>query len=192
MDSVWEASDACCVSKPHFKFVLDGNSFVNMQDCQGHHDSNVYTDGSKLKDQVGSGVYIIHADGSTTELSFRISYHATVYQAELFAIKQAAEHLSTLGTLGRVKFFVDSQAALHTFQSLLIKSKLALVTIQTLNAVKHKSLTFVWTNAHVGNEGNEKADTLAKKGSTLDIIFEPLSGAKNALDHHIRSLWQEE
>ena len=195
MDSAWEASDACCVPKPHLKFVLDGNSFVNMQDCQGHHDINVYTDGSKLKDQVGSGVYIIHTDGSTTDLSFRISDHATVYQAELFAIKQAAEHLSTLGTLGRVKFFVDSQAALRTFQSLTIKSKLALVTIQTLNTVRHKSLTFVWTKAHVGNEGNEKADILAKTGTTLDSIFEvpePLSGAKNALDHHIRSLWQVE
>ena len=191
---VARVTDHCCVLKPELKFTLDANSFVDMASCQGQVETNVYTDGSKLDDKVGSGVYITDKSG-TTSAKFRISDHATVYQAELFAIKQAAEMLRQRQDLTDVKIFVDSQAALRTFQSALIKSRLALETIESLNRVKHKSLTFVWTKAHVGNEGNEKADELAKLGTKMDDVIDtpaPISGTKNLIEHHIRSLWQHE
>ena len=187
-------TDHCCVLKPELKFTLDANSFVDMASCQGHVETNVYTDGSKLDDKVGSGVYIKEGQNSTSA-KFRISDHATVYQAELFAIKQAAEMLRRRHDLTNVKIFVDSQAALRTFQSALIKSRLALETIESLNRVKHKSMTFVWTKAHVGTDGNEKADELAKEGTKMEEIIDtpaPISGTKNLIEHHIRSLWQHE
>ena len=187
--------DDCCVPSPERKFTLDLESFVDMASCQKHVDVNVYTDGSKINDQVGSGVYILLQDGNTVELKFRISDHATVYQAEMFAILKAAQYLTTLDNLTSIKFFVDSQAALRTFQAPFIKSKLAFQTILALNQVTHQSLTFVWTKAHVGTDGNEKADALAKEGAGLDDIMEvpePACDAKNLLIRHIRSLWQRE
>ena len=195
LDARWNSTDQCFVIKPALNFTLDTESFIDMAGRQSLQDINVYTDGSKIKDKVGSGVFIFDKHKTIKEGKYRISDHATVYQAEMFAIKQAAEILQGIPDLGTIKFFVDSQAALRTFQSYHIKSKLAYLTIQTLNRIRHKSLTFVWTKAHIGTEGNEKADQLAKEGSTLDIIHEiptPTSDAKNALDLYIRTLWQKE
>ena len=67
--------------------------------------------------------------------------------------------------------------------------------IQQLNLIKHNSLVFVWTKAHVGNAGNEKADLLAKAGTTMDQITEippPACELKAILDHRIRAIWQQE
>lgn len=180
---------------PERKFTLDCNSFVNMEECQTPAATNVYTDGSKKDDKVGAGIYIFQDDVTVAAESFRISDHATVYQAEMFAIYKAAEKLASLPNLTSIKFFVDSQAALRTFQSAFIKSKLALQTINMLNTVPHTSLTFVWTKAHVGTTGNEKADDLAKDGTKMTDVIDvpsPISGRKNLIDHHIRTLWQKE
>ena len=187
--------DDCMTPAPERKFTLDCNSFVNMEECQTPAATNVYTDGSKKDDKVGAGIYIFQDDVTVAAESFRISDHATVYQAEMFAIYKAAEKLASLPNLTSIKFFVDSQAALRTFQSAFIKSKLALQTINMLNTVPHTSLTFVWTKAHVGTTGNEKADDLAKDGTKMTDVIDvpsPISGRKNLIDHHIRTLWQKE
>ena len=187
-------SDHCQIQKPTLGFTLDTSSFVDMENSQGLLAMNVYTDGSKLRDKVGSGVYMFSDHVSISE-KYRISDHATVYQAEMFAIKQAALLLAEMSDLTTIKFFVDSQAALRTFQAHFIKSTLAFQTIEALNRIKHQQLIFVWTKAHVGTEGNEKADELAKAGTELDTIIEtpaPLCDNKSLIDRRIRSLWQKE
>ena len=186
--------DECCVMRPTSQFTLDTSSFVDMDNSQSPLDVNVYTDGSKLDDKVGSGVYICGSKG-TIEEKYRISDNATVYQAELFAIQKAAQILNHMDNLTTIKFYVDSQAALRTFQSTFIKSKVALHTINELNKVKHHQMIFVWTKAHIGNEGNEKADTLAKEGTKMDDVIDvptPACDTKTLIDRHIRSLWQKE
>ena len=190
-------SDDCRVKRPELKFTLNAESFVDMQSCQGLHDINVYTDGSKLRGKVGAGVHIFDRSGIRHEASYRLPDFATVYQAEVLAIKKAADTLASWQNLTTVKFFVDSQAALRSFQMYTIKSKLTLQMILSLNRIKHKSLTFVWTKAHIGTAGNEKADALAKQGSQLEdnhiiLVPEPACDAKNALEQRIRTLWQKD
>ena len=187
-------NDDCCVMKPELKFVLDASSFVDMSNCQKHVNCNVYTDGSKLRDSVGAGIFIMR-DDSTISAKIRLPDYATVYQAEVMAIKTAADILSTMTDLTTVKFFVDSQAALRTFQADFIKSRTALQMISALNRVKHSYMEFVWTKAHVGNPGNEEADMLAKAGTLLDNITHtpiPACEGKNIVDRSIRALWQKE
>lgn len=48
----------CYVMLPHLRFVLDTSSFVDMSICQDKLDCNVYTNGSKINNQVSAGVYI--------------------------------------------------------------------------------------------------------------------------------------
>ena len=82
-------SDHCQAQTPTLGFTLDTSSFVDMENSQGLLAMNVYTDGSRLNDKVGSGVYMFSDQVTITE-KYRISDHATVYQAEQFAVKQAA------------------------------------------------------------------------------------------------------
>ena len=187
--------DDCCVMAPTKNFTLDMNSFVDMENAQNKLDCNVYTDGSKINDQVGSGVFITRRDTTLAEHKVRIPDCSTVYQAEIMAIKEAALLLAAIPDLTTVKFFVDSQAALRTFQAPFLKSKLAYQTILALNQVKHEQMIFVWTKAHVGNPGNEQADQLAKDGSTLPDIHQipaPACSTAQLVEQSIRSLWQTE
>ena len=189
-------SDDCCVPRPDLRFVLDTNSFVHMDGAQTPMDCNVYTDGSKLHGQVGSGVYIVRGATQLASHCVRLPDAATVYQAEVIAIREAAIILQQHHDLSSIKFYVDSQAALRTFQALFLKSKVALEMIQELNRIHHSEpMVFVWTKAHVGTEGNEEADRLAKEGTTLadiTIIPEPSCNLKEKIDREIRSIWQTE
>ena len=186
--------DDCCVFKPELRFTLNTESFVDMSGCQGAVDCNVYTDGSKMNDKVGAGVLILRGN-TTISAKLRLPEYATVYQAEIMAIKLAADLLRPMKDLTSVKFFVDSQAALRTLQADFIKSRTALTMIQTLNEVRHQSMEFVWTKAHVGNPGNEEADALAKAGTELELITPvpvPACEGKNIVDRSVRALWQAE
>ena len=193
--SIGKETDDCMAIAPELKFVLDTESFVNMSDCQTPANCNVYTDGSKKDGKVGAGVYITRNDLTIMEASFRLPDTSTVYQAEVVAIREAASILQAIPNLTSIKIYVDSQAALRTFQSVSIKSKVALQMIQELNKVKHESMTFVWTKAHVGTDGNERADQLAKAGTSLTNLTDiplPSCEIKNVIDQSIRTIWQKE
>ena len=187
--------DDCCVMRPTLNFTLDTSSFVDPDNSSNKLDCNVYTDGSKLDGKVGSGVYILRDETEVYRHRVRIPDFSTVYQAELMAIRQAAEFLQTVPGLTTIKIFVDSQAALRTFQADFLKSKLALHTINALNLIHHQQMIFVWTKAHIGTHGNEVADELAKEGTKLDSIIDipaPACTANNLVKQSIRSLWQTE
>ena len=187
--------DECCEFRPQLHFTLDTESFVDMNSCQGKLDCNVYTDGSKIREQVGAGVFIERQGAVLSKHKVRLPDYATVYQAEIMAIREAATILSHITDLTTVKIFVDSQAALRTFQADFIKSKLAMQMITELNKVNHQSLTFVWTKAHIGTAGNEEADQLAKAGSELTEITPvpvPMCSTKEIVERGIRTLWQKE
>ena len=187
--------DECHVLNHGNTFVIDNGSFVDMESCQDHVDCNVYTDGSKLNGRVGAGIFILRGGIPIVMDMFRLPDCATVFQAELTAIREAANTLHTILDLTAVKFFVDSQAALRTLQADFITSKLALQTATALNRIPATSVTLVWTKAHVGNPGNDKADELAKQGTTLPMplaIPTPKSSIKANLKFCINNKWQQE
>ena len=94
--------------------------------------------------------------------------------------------------------FVDSQAALLALKASSIMSALVLDTKKALNelAMKVRRLTLVWIRAHVGHEGNEHADDLAKQGTKKDklnnIILQPISSIKEKINKYIRVGWDQE
>ena len=94
--------------------------FVNIDSFKNtgppvHSQVNIYTDGSKTDDHVGSGYVIYHKNEEIATDSKRLADEITVYQVEVNAIKQAASTLlqNKPDHYKFVKIFSDSQAAIR-------------------------------------------------------------------------------
>ena len=126
-----------------------------------------YTDGSKMNDKVGAGVYIVDNDTPTCEESYHLGTNSTVFQAETFAVGTAAKILLDSGTKNRkIIINCDSQATIMAMSNIKVKSKSTSTAISELNQLAMDNQVLLrWIPAHKGYDGNEKADSLAKKGS---------------------------
>lgn len=134
-----------------------------------------YTDGSKLNNRVGAGV-----TGPGVNISISMGKWPTVFQAEIQAIIECATVcLQRNYRHANICIFSDSQAALKALQSVTCSSKLVWECIQLLQQVaKNSRLNLFWVPGHCGVEGNEKADLLARCGSSKPFLGpEPFCGA---------------
>ena len=127
----------------------------------------------------------------------RLNDSATIYEAELHAIKLAVDWLLKHGKGTRATIFTDSLSVIQSLQSLSSFSQSSslnelLVTIDTLETAP----TFVWIPSHAGIYGNEKADKMAKQGTARLAVDThlPLETKEEFanVDDYIMRLWQEE
>jgi len=76
---------------------------------------NFYTDGSKLNNQVGGGIY---SEQLNIRKSFRLPDHCSVFQAEVFAIIEALMLLNDANCQNKlINIYSDSQAAIRSIIS---------------------------------------------------------------------------
>jgi ribonuclease HI len=129
----------------------------------------------------------------------RLPDFCTVFQAEIYAIEMAAKSLlmDVNESMRYLKFYTDLQAALmalndrNTRHSCVNKAKIALNNLSK----KVRYLTIVWTKAHVGTVGNERADELAKNGTEGECIIEhgiPWTTVKSRAETYWRNMWDKE
>ena len=143
---------------------------------------SIYTDGSQTPQHVGSGLVIYELNKEICYKSLRLSDNTTVFQAEMIAIRAATqlmiEHLQEHQKY--IKIFSDSQAAIQALNSPTITSKIVEETVRNLNTLGSKvnRLEIEWIKAHVGYEGNERADELARQAADIPEI-----------DLHIADSW---
>ena len=158
----------------------------------GRYDIEIYTDGSKMNCGVGAG---FHSEPLNLSQSIRLPDYASVFQAELLAIREACKSLELYKVVGaRVAIFSDSQAAIKALDSNYISSKLVLQCREELKLLSHwLEITLIWVPGHRNIRGNEIADELARKGSTLDIaeavaVSTPLNTLKASIASHYHAL----
>ncbi|GFQ74854.1 putative RNA-directed DNA polymerase from transposon X-element, partial [Trichonephila clavata] len=143
----------------------------------------IFTDGSKSESHVGSAVVSL-----STVITDALPISASIYTAELHALRIAIEHIS----LSRGKKFII-YTALQSIVSLHSSSHPILVdiTYALANHLKKKDIRFCWIPGHAGITGNELADTAARSATGSSERFPiPHSDLKACFKQKLQSVWQ--
>ena len=129
---------------------------------------------------------------------FYLGNTTTVFQAEVTAIKKSAEMLVNKKMESEtITFFSDSQASLAALNKLTVKSDTVEKCLNALNALgKNNAVHLRWVKAHVGIHGNEVADFLAKKGSSLgegptNELLTPQIKQKSGINDYFHRKWSK-
>ena len=139
--------------------------------------TEIYTDGSKLEDEAcGTGMTVVKNRQVIADGSWYLGTVPSVYQSELYGLKQAAKWIldNKLNIVGSVSVYTDNQAVLHATDGTFLKSELVIETVDLLDQAAqalmdndmNNKLTIHWCKAHVGHVFNERADTNAKHGAS--------------------------
>ena len=161
---------------------------------------HVFTDGSAFKGTVnaGYGVLIQHPEGNKHEISAACGSFCSNYEAELTAIKAACNYLmdsfkTAPLTISDVVIFSDSKASLQAIDR---KSNCALIEeiLQSIDEIKYtfkNNVVLQWIPGHTDLPGNDHADKLAKKGSTLcqPEIAAEYTTAKHIIQQNFKEEW---
>ena len=143
---------------------------------ENHPSEHIFTDGSKTNQQVGYAAII-----SNTTASGRLPAEASIFTAELYAIKAAVEEvLSENFDKNEFTVFSDSRSALMALRADDSQCPLVQEIRQLIcrGANENKTIDFCWVPAHVNIEGNEKADRAAK-----EVAQGPLGARPKAILH---------
>jgi ribonuclease HI len=135
-----------------------------------------FTDGSRTAEGTGAGVYGQSAD---SRLSISLGKHATVFQAEVYAILACFHETETQERLEKyVSVCSDSRAALKALQAAKTTSPLVRQCQKALNDISNRHAVWLyWVPGHAGVRGKEIADKLAKDGSVQRFVGpEPFFG----------------
>ena len=139
--------------------------------------NQVYTDGSAFKGtyRAGYGARIEFYDKTCKEFAEPCGTHCDNFEAEAEAIQHVIQKLNEtfINNPDKVSdsvIFTDSLSVLQTLDQQNYTSKsirnLALQISSFLE--KHPSTVYLqWIPSHCGIEGNERADTLAKRGASM-------------------------
>ena len=135
---------------------------------------NIFTDGSKIGRNVGAAAVIIKDDIVLHQSKFKLHKKCSNNQAKQVAILRSLEKIQNLPlTEDAEKTAVvntDSKVILDALQN---RHKHYILIENIRNEIKRLedlwwTVFFNWVKAHVGIQGNEMADRLAKKAVTED------------------------
>ncbi|XP_033226940.1 uncharacterized protein LOC117179351 [Belonocnema kinseyi] len=104
----------------------------------------------------------------SSQVTIALSKFTTVFQAKIAAITACLEEVRKRGYINHhVYICSDSQAALRALQSEEFTSRLIWSCLEELLEVSGKNwVKLIWVSGHKNIEGKERADMLAKKGTT--------------------------
>jgi ribonuclease HI len=128
-------------------------------------------DGSKDEDKVGAGVAIYSNKQLVKQCKYKLHNCCSNNQAEQIAILKALKQIPQIDSTGRIAaIFTDSKVTtdllkIHAQHSFLIEGmRKKMRHLNKLNWTIH----FGWVKVHIGTEGNQEADRLAKEAAHED------------------------
>jgi len=135
----------------------------------------IFTEGSKREQGVGAGIVIFKSGNLISSLKYRLNKRCTNNQAEQLAILRALEFTENLETEDKTAtIYTDSRMTLDSLKNSNIHTYLIEETrrkVAEMGEIKWK-IQLCWVKDHVGIQGNETADTLAKEAATNADIME--------------------
>jgi len=134
-----------------------------------------FTDGSRTAEGTRAGVY---GQSVKRRLSIPLGEHATVFQAEVYAILAFVHEIVTQDRPEKyISICFDSQAALTALQAAKTTSPLVRQCQQALNDLSTwHAVRLYWVPGHAGVRGNEITDKLTRSGSGQQFIGPELLG----------------
>ena len=173
---------------------------IRLAEEQSVAEYEVFTDGSKMEEGVGSGFAVYRSGEIQHERSAGLPPYCTVYQAELTAIRLSLEHfISNSISNTAIIVHTDSTSSIY---SLMNRSRQYEISsqirdlVQLLETDHDTTVSFRWVKAHSGVPGNELSDKLAKEGSASEAVDVdlrmPLSAVKSSIATQHYCDWYEE
>jgi ribonuclease HI len=145
--------------------------------------TEMYTDGSKIGDNIGAA-RIIYVNGKMVhQLKFKLRGHCSNNQAEQIAILKVLEKLEERqdgqDNDKRVAIYTDSKITSDLLQNNFKGNRLIESIRDKIIALTHLKwiLHFGWVKGHAGIEGNELVDKLAKEAAVEEgpVIYDKIS-----------------
>ena len=152
----------------------------------------IFTDGSK--DDKSTSSASISFNPKIPEKSEKIPSNATIFTAEANAIDIAINNISKSENKNFL-IITDSLSCLMALKSPNEKNPIILKLKQKIHIAlsKNINISLLWIPSHVGIEGNEMADELAKEALSNNInkIKIPYTDFKHNITKIIQSKWQK-
>lgn len=162
---------------------------------ESEYDTHIYTDGSKNETGTSYGFTAYKNKNFYFDYNSRIYDNNSIFQAELTAIKHAMQWAIQNNYL-KILISSDSQSALLSIFKFFPDNSIVLDILRLAFLNPDKFFVLIWVKAHVGIEGNERADRLAKQPLIEQYPIDnyniplPLSFLKSELKNELLSKWQ--
>ena len=157
----------------------------NIQEIYPNY-QHIFTDGSKSNFGTGCGE-VLHKKSQKKSLP----KETFIFSAEIYAINLTLDLIST-SSPQKCIIHSDSLSVLQSLKYTKLENPLIVKIFNKLNSLIHsKKVIFCWIPSHIGIQGNDKADSLAKAAINMTPCIDLKPKIKQIVTKKWQQLWDE-